>query len=106
MSSVKSDTAFGESHCAEVGVWVGREMFKLWAGAATEIGQRNQEGELLQHCISRGRRQPGSQPWGKMLLCRRGTAPGGQHLSRLLGSETQLTRAAIWTGYFSEPLFP
>ena len=39
MSSVGSDTALGESHRAEVGVWMGRGMFKVWAGAATETGR-------------------------------------------------------------------
>lgn len=79
MPSVKSDTAFGESRCAEVGVGVGGGMFKLYAGAATETGQRNQEGGQPPAAFvsPESPAQDGSQPRGKMLLCRVGQSPAG-----------------------------
>lgn len=59
-------------------MWVGREMFKLWPGAATETGQRNQEGGLPTHWYLQGPTASlGPSPVGKYFSVEVEQPPGG-----------------------------
>lgn len=79
VSSVKRDTALGESHCAEVGVCV-------WVGGHSSYGLELPQnwavrsGRRVAFCNTGISREPGPPPISvmkKMLLCRKEHAPGG-----------------------------